>query len=83
MIEEMMAGHRARERRPPPGGSAPCSSVSPPSAGDVTVANSAETALKSGGPTLSFESIAGREEDVVAQQSRPLRHGGGPASGSG
>ncbi len=39
-------------------------------AGDVTIANSAETALKSGGPTLSFESIAGREEDIVAQQSR-------------
>ena len=39
-------------------------------AGDVTIANSAETALKSGGATLSFESIAGREEDVVAQQSR-------------
>ncbi len=39
-------------------------------AGDVAIANSAETALKSGGPTLSFESIAGREEDVVAQQSR-------------
>lgn len=38
--------------------------------GDVAIANSAETALKSGGPTLSFESIAGREEDVVAQQSR-------------
>jgi len=38
--------------------------------GDVTIATSAETALKSGGPTLSFESIAGREEDVVAQQSR-------------
>lgn len=39
-------------------------------AGDVTIAHSAETALKSGGPTLSFESIAGREEDIVAQQSR-------------
>ena len=39
-------------------------------AGDVTIAMSAETALKSGGPTLSFESIAGREEDIVAQQSR-------------
>jgi nucleotide-binding universal stress UspA family protein len=38
--------------------------------GDVAIANSAETALKTGGPTLSFESIAGREEDVVAQQSR-------------
>ena len=39
-------------------------------AGEVTIAHSAETALKSGGATLSFESIAGREEDVVAQQSR-------------
>src|SRR3712207_8208285 len=38
--------------------------------GGVTLANSAETALKTDGPTLSFESIAGREEDVVAQQSR-------------
>lgn len=39
-------------------------------AGGVALANSAETALKTDGPTLSFESIAGREEDVVAQQSR-------------
>ncbi len=39
-------------------------------AGGVTIAESAETALKTKGPTLSFESIAGREEDVVAQQSR-------------
>ncbi|MCO6418550.1 universal stress protein [Siccirubricoccus sp. KC 17139] len=39
-------------------------------AGGVALANSAETALKHDGPTLSFESIAGREEDVVAQQSR-------------
>jgi hypothetical protein len=39
-------------------------------AGGVTLADSAETALKTDGPTLSFESIAGREEDVVAQQSR-------------
>lgn len=37
---------------------------------DVTIALSAESALKTEGPTLSFESIAGREEDVVAQQSR-------------
>lgn len=37
---------------------------------DVTIALSAESALKADGPTLSFESIAGREEDVVAQQSR-------------
>ena len=39
-------------------------------AGGVTLAMSAETALKAEGPTLSFESIAGREEDIVAQQSR-------------
>lgn len=39
-------------------------------AGDVTLAYSAESALKHDGPTLSFESIAGREEDIVAQQSR-------------
>lgn len=38
--------------------------------GDVTLAESAEAALKQEGPTLSFASIAGREEDVVAQQSR-------------
>jgi nucleotide-binding universal stress UspA family protein len=38
--------------------------------GGVAIAESAETALKTDGPTLSFESIAGREEDVVAQQSR-------------
>ncbi|EFH12044.1 universal stress protein [Pseudoroseomonas cervicalis] len=37
---------------------------------DVTIALSAESALKTEGPTLSFESIAGREEDIVAQQSR-------------
>jgi len=37
---------------------------------DVTIALNAESALKAEGPTLSFESIAGREEDVVAQQSR-------------
>jgi nucleotide-binding universal stress UspA family protein len=37
---------------------------------DVTIALNAESALKTEGPTLSFESIAGREEDVVAQQSR-------------
>jgi nucleotide-binding universal stress UspA family protein len=39
-------------------------------AGGVTLASSAESALKTDGPTLSFESVAGREEDVVAQQSR-------------
>jgi hypothetical protein len=38
--------------------------------GDVTLADSAEVANKTDGVTLSFESIAGREEDVVAQQSR-------------
>jgi nucleotide-binding universal stress UspA family protein len=37
---------------------------------DVTIALNAESALRTEGPTLSFESIAGREEDVVAQQSR-------------
>lgn len=36
----------------------------------VALAETAETAAKVEGPTLSFESIAGREEDVVAQQSR-------------
>ncbi len=38
--------------------------------GDITLASSAEAAEKADGVTLSFESIAGREEDVVAQQSR-------------
>ena len=38
--------------------------------GDITLADSAEHANKTDGVTLSFESIAGREEDVVAQQSR-------------
>lgn len=38
--------------------------------GDVALAESAEAALKHEGPTLSFASIAGREEDIVAQQSR-------------
>ncbi len=37
---------------------------------DVTLAESAEAALKAPGATLSFQSIAGREEDVVSQQSR-------------
>ena len=38
--------------------------------GDLTLANDPNTALKVPGVTLSFETIAGREEDVVAQQSR-------------
>ena len=37
---------------------------------DVTIADSAEAARKAPGATLSFESVAGREEDLVAQQSR-------------
>jgi nucleotide-binding universal stress UspA family protein len=36
----------------------------------VTHADSAESARKASGPTLSFASVAGREEDIVAQQSR-------------
>lgn len=36
----------------------------------VTLADNPDTAAKTDGPTLSFESIAGREEDIVAQQSR-------------
>jgi len=39
-------------------------------AGGVSLADSAESALKHDGPTLSFESVAGREEDIVAQRSR-------------
>lgn len=38
--------------------------------GGVTLANNPDSAAKTEGPTLSFEAIAGREEDVVAQQSR-------------
>lgn len=38
--------------------------------GDIAIAPSAETAIRTEGPTLSFESVAGREEDVVAQRSR-------------
>jgi nucleotide-binding universal stress UspA family protein len=38
--------------------------------GDLTLASNPDTALKVPGVTLSFEAIAGREEDVVAQQSR-------------
>ena len=38
--------------------------------GDLTLASNPDTALKTPGVTLSFEAIAGREEDVVAQQSR-------------
>ena len=69
MIEEMMAateresGDRAGRVR------ALFERFTEPSAG-VSLADSAETALKHDGPTLSFESIAGREEDVVAQRSR-------------
>jgi nucleotide-binding universal stress UspA family protein len=39
-------------------------------AGGVTLADNPTTALKTPGPTLSFEAVAGREEDIVAQQSR-------------
>lgn len=39
-------------------------------AGPLTMADSAETANKADGVTISFESIPGREEDVVAQQAR-------------
>jgi nucleotide-binding universal stress UspA family protein len=38
--------------------------------GDLTLASDPNTARKSPGVTLSFETVAGREEDVVAQQSR-------------
>ena len=37
---------------------------------DVTLAADPDTAAKTDGPTLSFGSVPGREEDVVAQQSR-------------
>lgn len=69
MIEEMMA---ATERESGDRASRVRALFEKFAAGsaDVAIANSAETALKTAGPTLSFESIAGREEDVVAQQSR-------------
>ena len=38
--------------------------------GGVTLADNPDTAAKTDGPTLSFESMVGREEDIVAQQSR-------------
>jgi hypothetical protein len=38
--------------------------------GDIALASDPNTALKVPGVTLSFEALAGREEDVVAQQSR-------------
>lgn len=37
---------------------------------DVVIATTAESANKADAATLSFESVAGREEDLVAQQSR-------------
>jgi nucleotide-binding universal stress UspA family protein len=38
--------------------------------GDLHLASDPNTAAKAPGVTISFETIAGREEDVVAQQSR-------------
>lgn len=38
--------------------------------GDLVLASDPNTALKTPGVTISFETISGREEDVVAQQSR-------------
>ncbi|MDB5415028.1 MAG: universal stress protein UspA [Rubritepida sp.] len=69
MIEEMMAATE-RESGDRAGRVRALFERFAATAGDITIAESADTALKSGGPTLSFESIAGREEDVVAQQSR-------------
>ena len=69
MIEEMMAATE-RESGDRAGRVRSLFDRFAATAGDITIANSADTALKSGGPTLSFESVAGREEDVVAQQSR-------------
>lgn len=69
MIEEMMAATE-RESGDRAGRVRALFERFAANAGDVTIADSAETALKSDGPTLSFESIAGREEDIVAQQSR-------------
>ncbi|MES2712572.1 MAG: universal stress protein [Pseudomonadota bacterium] len=39
-------------------------------AAGVTLAEDPDTAAKADAPTLSFSSVAGREEEVVAQQSR-------------
>jgi nucleotide-binding universal stress UspA family protein len=69
MIEEMMAATE-RESGDRAGRVRALFERFAETSGGVTIANSAETALKTDGPTLSFESIAGREEDVVAQQSR-------------
>jgi nucleotide-binding universal stress UspA family protein len=38
--------------------------------GDLVLASDPNTALKTPGVTISFETISGREEDIVAQQSR-------------
>ncbi|MDB5377720.1 MAG: universal stress protein UspA [Rubritepida sp.] len=69
MIEEMMAATE-RESGDRAGRVRALFERFAATAGGITIADSAETALKSEGPTLSFESIAGREEDIVAQQSR-------------
>jgi nucleotide-binding universal stress UspA family protein len=69
MIEEMMAATE-RESGERAGRVRALFERFASTAGGVALAESAEAALKHDGPTLSFASIAGREEDVVAQQSR-------------
>ncbi|WP_424812854.1 universal stress protein [Roseococcus sp. YIM B11640] len=69
MIEEMMAATE-RESGDRAGRVRALFERFAATAGDIVIADSAETAMKAEGPTLSFESIAGREEDIVAQQSR-------------
>ncbi len=69
MIEEMMAATE-RESGERAGRVRALFERFASTASGVALAESAEAALKHDGPTLSFASIAGREEDVVAQQSR-------------
>jgi nucleotide-binding universal stress UspA family protein len=69
MIEEMMAATE-RESGERAGRVRALFERFASTAGGVALAESAEAALKHDGPTLSFASIAGREEDIVAQQSR-------------
>lgn len=69
MIEEMMAATE-RESGDRAGRVRALFERFASAAGDVTLADNPDTAAKTQGPTLSFSSVAGREEEVVAQQSR-------------
>jgi nucleotide-binding universal stress UspA family protein len=69
MIEEMMAATE-RESGERAGRVRSLFDAFAATHGDLTLATNPDTALKVPGVTISFEAIAGREEDVVAQQSR-------------